>query len=81
MLLKLYFQLFTYKFFSVNLFFNFRLLMTDDQIDLYIVHLGGLTLDMFAGFLLFFDKTRPLAFFFVGSFHFMNSQMFSIGMV
>lgn len=58
----------------------FRLIMTDDQIDLYIVHLGGLILDMFAGFLLFFDKTRPLAFFFVGSFHFMNSQMFSIGM-
>lgn len=58
----------------------FRLILTDDQIDLYLVHLSGLTLDLTAGFLLFFDKTRPLAFFFVGSFHFMNSQMFSIGM-
>lgn len=58
----------------------FRLILTDEQIDLYIVHLGGLTLDFTGGFLLFFDKTRPLAFFFIGLFHFMNSQMFSIGM-
>ncbi|XP_060082240.1 vitamin K-dependent gamma-carboxylase-like [Ylistrum balloti] len=58
----------------------FRLLLTDDQIDLYIVHIGGLTLDMFVGFFLFFDKTRPAAMFFGGSFHLMNSQMFNIGM-
>ncbi|XP_072038823.1 vitamin K-dependent gamma-carboxylase-like [Amphiura filiformis] len=58
----------------------FKLLLTDDQIDLYIVHIGGLTLDLFSGFLMFFDKTRPFVFFFVGSFHTMNSQLFSIGM-
>lgn len=58
----------------------FRLLLTNEQIDLYIVHIGGLTLDMFVGFLLFLDKTRPAALFFAGSFHLMNSQMFHIGM-
>ena len=56
-----------------------RLLLTDDQIDLFIVHLGGLTIDMFGGILLLFDKTRPIALFFLASFHFMNSTMFSIG--
>nr|XP_022319496.1 vitamin K-dependent gamma-carboxylase-like [Crassostrea virginica]XP_022319497.1 vitamin K-dependent gamma-carboxylase-like [Crassostrea virginica] len=58
----------------------FRLLLTDDQIDLFIVHLGGLTIDMFGGILLLFDKTRPIALFLLASFHFMNSTMFSIGM-
>ena len=56
-----------------------RLLLTDDQIDLFIVHLGGLTIDMFGGILLLFDKTRPIALFLLASFHFMNSTMFSIG--
>ncbi|XP_033729386.1 vitamin K-dependent gamma-carboxylase-like, partial [Pecten maximus] len=58
----------------------FRLLLSDDQIDLYVVHIGGLLLDMFLGFFLFLDKTRPAALFFGSSFHFMNSQMFNIGM-
>ncbi|OWF37824.1 vitamin K-dependent gamma-carboxylase-like [Mizuhopecten yessoensis] len=58
----------------------FRLFLTDDQIDLYIVHICGLMLDMFIGFFLFFDKTRPVALFFGSSFHFMNSQLFNIGM-
>ncbi|XP_071482923.1 vitamin K-dependent gamma-carboxylase-like [Diadema antillarum] len=58
----------------------FRLLLTDSQIDYFMVHLGGLALDLSAGFLLFFDATRPAGTFFTGSFHIMNSQLFSIGM-
>lgn len=58
----------------------FRLLLTDEQIDLFIVHIGGLTIDMFGGIFLLFDKTRPIAIFFLSSFHIMNSTMFSIGM-
>ncbi|XP_046350529.1 vitamin K-dependent gamma-carboxylase-like [Haliotis rufescens] len=58
----------------------FKFLLTEDQIDIFIVHLGGLTLDMFVGFLLFFDKTRALGMFFCSGFHLMNSQMFHIGM-
>ncbi|XP_064603539.1 vitamin K-dependent gamma-carboxylase-like [Liolophura sinensis] len=61
-------------------FFPFKLFLSTDQIDLYIVHLGGLFLDLTIGYLLFFDVTRPYAFFFGGSFHLMNSQIFSIGM-
>lgn len=43
------------------------------------MHGGGLVLDLTAGYLLFFDVTRPYAFFFVSYFHCMNSQLFSIG--
>uniref|UniRef100_A0A8D0A3Q5 Vitamin K-dependent gamma-carboxylase n=1 Tax=Sander lucioperca TaxID=283035 RepID=A0A8D0A3Q5_SANLU len=49
-------------------------------INLLVVHGGGLVLDLTAGYLLFFDATRPYAFFFVSYFHCMNSQLFSIGM-
>ncbi|XP_035169598.1 vitamin K-dependent gamma-carboxylase-like, partial [Oxyura jamaicensis] len=48
--------------------------------SLLVVHGGGLALDLSAGFLLFFDATRPLALVFVTYFHAMNSQLFSIGM-
>lgn len=56
-----------------------RLIMTTDQIDLYLIHVVGLIFDLTIGYLLFFDLTRPLAMVFCGSFHLMNSQMFSIG--
>ena len=36
-------------------------------------------IDLFSGFLFFFDQTRYLAMIFTGMFHTMNSQMFSIG--
>ncbi|XP_033108157.1 vitamin K-dependent gamma-carboxylase-like [Anneissia japonica] len=62
------------------IFDPFRLLLTNEQIDLYVVHLGGLLLDLFIGFFLYFDKTRLFAAFFCASFHTMNSQMFQIGM-
>ncbi|XP_052764482.1 vitamin K-dependent gamma-carboxylase-like isoform X2 [Mya arenaria] len=61
-------------------FAPFRLLLTEEQVSLYIVHFGGLIIDLSMGFLMFFDKTRNLAFAFGASFHIMNSQLFSIGM-
>jgi vitamin K-dependent gamma-carboxylase len=36
--------------------------------------------DLFVGFALFFDRSRPIGIFFCASFHLMNSQLFSIGM-
>lgn len=62
------------------LFDPFRLLLPVELISLMVVHGGGLILDLTAGYLLFFDATRPVAFFFVSYFHCMNSQLFSIGM-
>lgn len=58
---------------------SFRLFLTEEQVSLFIVHLGGLIIDLSIGFFLLFDKTRPLAFVFGASFHLMNSQLFSIG--
>ncbi|XP_071455229.1 vitamin K-dependent gamma-carboxylase isoform X2 [Hetaerina americana] len=58
----------------------FRLFLTPDQTDYWIVHLGGFFLDLTIGFWLFFDLTRPYAMFFCASFHLMNSRMFAIGM-
>uniref|UniRef100_A0ABM5EPX2 Vitamin K-dependent gamma-carboxylase n=1 Tax=Pogona vitticeps TaxID=103695 RepID=A0ABM5EPX2_9SAUR len=62
------------------LFSPFRLVMSEEMTNLLVVHGGGLMLDLTAGFLLFFDATRPVALFFVSYFHCMNSQLFSIGM-
>lgn len=50
-----------------------------ELVSLFVVHGGGLILDLTAGYLLFFDVTRPYAMFFVSYFHCMNSQLFSIG--
>lgn len=50
-----------------------------ELVSLLVVHGGGLVLDLSAGYLLFFDVTRPYGIFFVSYFHCMNSQLFSIG--
>lgn len=50
-----------------------------ELVSLLVVHGGGLVLDLTAGYLLFFDVTRPYGMFFVSYFHCMNSQLFSIG--
>lgn len=50
-----------------------------ELVSLLVVHGGGLALDLTAGYLLFFDATRPYGAFFVSYFHCMNSQLFSIG--
>ncbi|NXB11317.1 VKGC carboxylase, partial [Cnemophilus loriae] len=62
------------------LFTPFRLVLSEELTSRLVVHGGGLVLDLSAGFLLFFDATRPLALVFVTYFHCMNSQLFSIGM-
>uniref|UniRef100_A0A672ZKD8 Vitamin K-dependent gamma-carboxylase n=1 Tax=Sphaeramia orbicularis TaxID=375764 RepID=A0A672ZKD8_9TELE len=62
------------------LFDPFKLILPVELVSLLVVHGGGLILDLTAGYLLFFDVTRPYAFFFVSYFHCMNSQLFSIGM-
>ncbi|KAG2469533.1 VKGC carboxylase, partial [Polypterus senegalus] len=62
------------------LFDPFRLIFTDEMTSLIVVHGGGLILDLTAGYLLFFDATRPITIVFVTYFHCMNSQLFSIGM-
>lgn len=50
-----------------------------ELVSVLVVHGGGLVLDLSAGYLLFFDVTRPYGIFFVSYFHCMNSQLFSIG--
>ncbi|NXL69705.1 VKGC carboxylase, partial [Leptocoma aspasia] len=62
-----------------SLFAPFRLVLSEELTSRLVVHGGGLVLDLSAGFLLFFDATRPLALVFVTYFHCMNSQLFSIG--
>ncbi|XP_042200374.1 vitamin K-dependent gamma-carboxylase isoform X2 [Callorhinchus milii] len=62
------------------LFDPFKHVLTEEKVSLLVVHGGGLMLDLSAGFLLFFDVTRPYAIVFVTYFHSMNSQLFSIGM-
>ncbi|XP_077099130.1 vitamin K-dependent gamma-carboxylase isoform X2 [Siphateles boraxobius] len=62
------------------LFDPFKMILPVELVSLMVVHGGGLVLDLTAGYLLFFDATRPVAIFFVSYFHCMNSQLFSIGM-
>ncbi|GLG93989.1 Vitamin K-dependent gamma-carboxylase [Gryllus bimaculatus] len=62
------------------IFEPFKLILSPEQVDYYIVHLSGFLLDLTIGFWLLFDKTRPFAFFFCSSFHLMNSRLFSIGL-
>ncbi|XP_077592991.1 vitamin K-dependent gamma-carboxylase [Stigmatopora nigra] len=62
------------------LFDPFKVILPVELVSLLVVHGGGLMLDLSAGYLLFFDATRPYAMFFVSYFHCMNSQLFSIGM-
>lgn len=56
-----------------------RFLLNEDDIELYIVHLGGFFLDLTVGFWLLWPKSRPFALVFAAIFHLMNSQLFSIG--
>lgn len=62
------------------LFSPFKLVLSEEMTSLLVVHWCGLILDLSAGFLLFFDASRPVGLFFVSYFHCMNSQLFSIGM-
>lgn len=59
----------------------FKLFLTHEQITVFIVHRGGLFIDFFVGYMLFFDKTRILGTLISSSFHIMNAQMFNIGKI
>lgn len=54
--------------------------MSEEQVDQYIVHLGGFLIDISVGILFCFNLTRPIGYFFCALFNLMNSQMFAIGM-
>lgn len=56
-----------------------RVILPVETVSLLVVHGCGLVLDMSAGYLLFFDATRPFGMICVTYFHCMNSQLFSIG--
>ena len=53
--------------------------MTPEQVDIFVVHLGGLMIDLFVGFLLLHEKSRTPGLLVSSMFHIMNSQLFSIG--
>ena len=50
----------------------FKIFLSESQVSLYIVHLGGLILDLTVGYLLFFDATRIIGVFMSTSFHIMK---------
>ncbi|XP_034255208.1 vitamin K-dependent gamma-carboxylase isoform X2 [Thrips palmi] len=58
----------------------FKLVLSPEQVDFWIVHIVGFTLDLTIGFWMWLDATRPVAFIFCAMFHLMNSRLFMIGM-
>ncbi|CAL7951877.1 unnamed protein product [Xylocopa violacea] len=61
-------------------FSPFKLFLTTEQTDFFIVHWSGFIFDLTVGFCMLFDKTRIPAMIFCTAFHLMNSRLFSIGM-
>ena len=61
--------------------FDCRVFLSEETIEYYMVHLGGFILDLTVGFWLLWPKSRPLALFFATSFHVMNAQLFTIGIL
>nr|XP_054919472.1 vitamin K-dependent gamma-carboxylase-like [Dermacentor andersoni] len=58
----------------------FKLVMTEEQVDTYVVHWGGFLLDLTVGFLMIGTAVRPVGVLFCVLFNTMNSRMFAIGM-
>ncbi|XP_066594912.1 vitamin K-dependent gamma-carboxylase [Prorops nasuta] len=58
----------------------FKIFLTTEQTDFFIVHWFGFIFDLTVGFWMLFDKTRIPAMVFCTAFHLMNSRLFSIGM-
>ncbi|XP_053596618.1 vitamin K-dependent gamma-carboxylase isoform X1 [Microplitis demolitor] len=58
----------------------FKMFLTTEQTDFFIVHWFGFIFDLTVGFWMLFDKTRIPAMIFCTAFHLMNSRLFSIGM-
>ncbi|XP_076163553.1 gamma-glutamyl carboxylase isoform X2 [Ptiloglossa arizonensis] len=61
-------------------FSPFKLFLTIEQTDFFVVHWFGFIFDLTVGFWMLFDKTRIPAMIFCTAFHLMNSRLFSIGM-
>ncbi|XP_034183188.2 gamma-glutamyl carboxylase [Osmia lignaria lignaria] len=61
-------------------FSPFKLFLTTEQTDFFIVHWFAFIFDLTVGFWMLFDKTRIPAMIFCTAFHLMNSRLFSIGM-
>lgn len=58
----------------------FKLFLTTEQTDFFIVHWFGFLFDLTVGFWMLFERTRIPAMIFCAAFHLMNSRLFSIGM-
>ena len=56
-----------------------RLVLSGDQVDLWVVHRGGFIIDLLAGFALSCQSTRLIGAVIITTFHLMNSFMFAIG--
>ncbi|XP_076642244.1 gamma-glutamyl carboxylase [Halictus rubicundus] len=61
-------------------FAPFKLFLTTEQTDFFIVHWFGFVFDLTVGFWILFEKTRMPAMVLCTTFHLMNSRLFSIGM-
>ncbi|KAH8032845.1 hypothetical protein HPB51_003082 [Rhipicephalus microplus] len=59
---------------------NSRLVITEEQVDAYVVHWGGFLLDLTVGFFMVASAVRPFGVLFCVLFNAMNSRMFAIGM-
>ncbi|XP_015172992.1 PREDICTED: vitamin K-dependent gamma-carboxylase [Polistes dominula] len=58
----------------------FKIVLTTEETDYFIVHWFAFIFDLTVGFWMLFDKTRLPAMIFCTAFHLMNSRLFSIGM-
>ncbi|XP_054155223.1 vitamin K-dependent gamma-carboxylase-like, partial [Oppia nitens] len=58
----------------------FRLILSNESIDYYVIHLGGFLFDLTIGFFLICSYTQSIAYIFCLIFNLMNSRLFSIGM-
>ncbi|KAK9298714.1 hypothetical protein QLX08_008077 [Tetragonisca angustula] len=61
-------------------FSPFKLFLTMEQTDFFIVHWFAFIFDLTVGFWMLFDKTRIPAMVLCTAFHLMNSRLFNIGM-
>ncbi|KAG7208609.1 hypothetical protein KM043_014817 [Ampulex compressa] len=58
----------------------FKIFLTTEQTDFFVVHWFAFIFDLTVGFWMLFDKTRIPAMIFCTLFHLMNSRLFCIGM-
>ncbi|XP_078050289.1 gamma-glutamyl carboxylase isoform X2 [Augochlora pura] len=61
-------------------FSPFKLFLTTEQTDFFVVHWFGCIFDLTIGFWILYEKTRVPAMILCTTFHLMNSRLFNIGM-